>query len=53
MLNVIRTPDKHIMDDTDLAGPIFFCIMFGAFLLLASELRLEYARLRFLNVINL
>jgi hypothetical protein len=21
------------MDDTDLAGPLFFCILFGAFLL--------------------
>ena len=36
MLSVWKSPDKHIMDDADLAGPIFFCILFGAFLLLVG-----------------
>ena len=26
--------DQHIMDDSDLAGPILFCLLFGTFLLL-------------------
>lgn len=30
------------MDDTDLAGPIFFCIMFGAFLLLSGKIHFGY-----------
>ena len=32
----LRQPDRHIMDDTDLAGPVLFCIAFGWFLLLSS-----------------
>ena len=32
-LNVFKRPDSHIMDDADLAGPVFFCTLFGAFLL--------------------
>ena len=27
------------MDDADLAGPIFFCILFGAFLLLSGKIQ--------------
>jgi protein YIPF5/7 len=34
VLNPIRSVDQHIMDDTDLAGPILFCLMFATFLLL-------------------
>jgi protein YIPF5/7 len=37
VLNVVKRPDSHIMDDTDIAGPIFFCTMFGAFLLLVNS----------------
>jgi hypothetical protein len=32
-----RSIDKHIMDDTDLAGPVFFCLALGVFLLLAGK----------------
>ena len=34
VLNPLRPIDKHIMDDTDLAGPLIFCFLFGGFLLL-------------------
>jgi protein YIPF5/7 len=34
VLNPIRSVDQHIMDDTDLAGPIIFCLLFATFLLL-------------------
>jgi hypothetical protein len=33
VLNPIRSVDQHIMDDTDLAGPILFCLLFATFLL--------------------
>ncbi|CAG8433488.1 6714_t:CDS:2 [Ambispora gerdemannii] len=29
VLNPLGTVDKHIMDDTDLAGPLLFCLIFG------------------------
>ena len=34
VLNPLKRPDQHIMDDADLAGPILFCFCFGMFLLL-------------------
>ena len=34
VLNPFKTVDKNIMDDTDLAGPLLFCILFGGFLML-------------------
>lgn len=34
--------DKHIMDDTDLAGPLFFCLLFGACLLLSGKVHFGY-----------
>jgi hypothetical protein len=34
VLNPFKPMDKHIMDDTDLAGPLVFCFLFGGFLLL-------------------
>ena len=34
MLNPLKSVDQHIMDDTDLAGPILFCLLFATFLLL-------------------
>lgn len=36
VLNPLRTPDKHLMDDTDIAGPIFFWALFGLSLMLVS-----------------
>lgn len=35
-LNPFRTPDQHIMDDADLAGPLIFCFCFAMFLLFVS-----------------
>ena len=37
VLNPLQQPDPSIMDDTDLAGPLVFCLAFGAFLLLVSS----------------
>ena len=34
VLNVTRTIDSHLMDDTDLAGPLVFCLLFSSFLLM-------------------
>jgi len=34
VLNPLRSVDQHIMDDTDLAGPIIFCLLFATFLFL-------------------
>lgn len=42
VLNPFKAVDKHIMDDTDLAGPLIFCLAFGAFLLLAGKLQFGY-----------
>lgn len=36
VLNPFRTTDAYILQDADLAGPLVFCIAFGAFLLLVS-----------------
>jgi len=32
-MNPFSTPDQHLMDDTDLAGPLIFGFCFGFFLL--------------------
>ena len=34
--------DQHIMDDSDLAGPILFFLLFGTFLLLSGKLHFGY-----------
>lgn len=34
--------DRHIMDDTDLAGPLLFCFLLGGFLLLAGKAHFGY-----------
>jgi hypothetical protein len=36
VLNPFRTTDASILQDTDLAGPLVFCLALGAFLLLVS-----------------
>ncbi|KAJ3008566.1 hypothetical protein HKX48_008454 [Thoreauomyces humboldtii] len=42
VLNPLRQVDVHIMDDTDLAGPILFCLAFGGFLLLSGKIHFGY-----------
>jgi hypothetical protein len=42
VLNVFRVPDKHIMDDADIAGPIFFCLLLGGVLLLSGKAHFGY-----------
>ena len=42
VLNPFKQVDRHIMDDTDLAGPLIFCFLFGGFLLLSGKAHFEY-----------
>jgi len=37
VLNPLNPTDPNIMSDTDLAGPLVFCLLFGAMLLLVSN----------------
>lgn len=37
VLNPLARIDQHIMDDSDLAGPILFFLLFGFFLLFVSD----------------
>lgn len=37
VLNPLARIDQHIMDDSDLAGPILFFLLFGTFLLLVCD----------------
>jgi len=36
-MNPLQQTDANIMDDTDLAGPLVFCLAFGGFLLLVRN----------------
>ena len=38
VLNPLRKIDQDLMDDSDLAGPIIFCLLFGTFLLLVRAI---------------
>jgi len=38
VLHPLKHPDAAIMQDTDLAGPLVFCLAFGGCLLLVSSL---------------
>eukprot|EP01113_Clastostelium_recurvatum_P019117 TRINITY_DN2254_c0_g1_i1.p1 TRINITY_DN2254_c0_g1~~TRINITY_DN2254_c0_g1_i1.p1 ORF type:complete len:259 (-),score=56.92 TRINITY_DN2254_c0_g1_i1:49-768(-) len=42
VLNPMNRIDAHIMDDTDLAGPLFFCLLLGGFLLLTGKVQFGY-----------
>ncbi|KAJ3368075.1 hypothetical protein GGF31_006908 [Allomyces arbusculus] len=42
VLNPFKPIDQHIMDDTDLAGPLLFCLMLGVFLLLSGKAHFSY-----------
>lgn len=37
-----RHIDPHLMDETDLAGPLVYCILFGVILLLGGKLQFNY-----------
>lgn len=41
MLNPLARIDQHIMDDSDLAGPILFFLLFGFFLLFVRDAALS------------
>ncbi|KAI5845188.1 hypothetical protein DFP73DRAFT_548423 [Morchella snyderi] len=42
VLNPMSNVDQHMMDDSDVAGPILFCLLFGAFLLLSGKVHFGY-----------
>ncbi|XP_069780856.1 protein YIPF7-like isoform X2 [Narcine bancroftii] len=42
VLNPMKPADGSIMNETDLAGPIVFCLTFGATLLLAGKVQFGY-----------
>eukprot|EP00118_Oscarella_pearsei_P021329 m.238763 g.238763 ORF g.238763 m.238763 type:complete len:188 (+) comp40170_c1_seq3:479-1042(+) len=42
VLNPMKRADSHIMDDTDMAGPLVFCLAFGGLLLLQGKVQFGY-----------
>jgi len=42
VLNPLRHTDASILQDTDLAGPVVFCVMFGFILLLTGKVQFGY-----------
>lgn len=42
VLNPLARIDQHIMDDSDLAGPILFFLLFGTFLLFSGRVHFGY-----------
>ncbi|XP_071522106.1 protein YIPF5 isoform X2 [Panulirus ornatus] len=42
VLNPMRRTDPLILQDTDLAGPLAFCLAFGSFLLLSGKVQFGY-----------
>ena len=42
MLNPLGRIDQHLMDDSDLAGPILFFLLFGTFLLFSGKVHFGY-----------
>uniref|UniRef100_A0A0B7APR4 Protein YIPF n=1 Tax=Arion vulgaris TaxID=1028688 RepID=A0A0B7APR4_9EUPU len=42
VLNPLKSADNTIMQDTDLAGPLVFCLAFGASLLLSGKVHFGY-----------
>jgi len=42
VLNPLRHTDASILQDTDLAGPVVFCILFGFILLLSGKVHFGY-----------
>ncbi|CAG2159592.1 unnamed protein product [Oppiella nova] len=42
VLNPLRRPDPSILHDSDLAGPLVFCLAFGSFLLVSGKVHFGY-----------
>lgn len=42
VLNPFRHIDQHLMDDSDLAGPVLFFFLFGTFLLFSGKVHFGY-----------
>ncbi|BFZ55584.1 hypothetical protein PYCC9005_002625 [Savitreella phatthalungensis] len=42
VLNPMGRIDNHIMDDTDLFGPLLFCVLFGFVLLISGKVHFGY-----------
>ncbi|XP_075155399.1 protein YIPF5 homolog [Haematobia irritans] len=42
VLNPMRGADQHILQDTDMAGPLVFCLALGGFLLLSGKVTFSY-----------
>ncbi|KAL2162281.1 hypothetical protein VTH06DRAFT_7194 [Thermothelomyces fergusii] len=42
VLNPFSRVDQHLMDDSDLAGPLFFFLLYGTFLLLSGRVHFGY-----------
>ncbi|KAJ3165493.1 hypothetical protein HK101_000204 [Irineochytrium annulatum] len=42
VLNPLRPVERNIMEDTDLAGPLIFCFLFGSFLLFSRGVYFGY-----------
>nr|CDS18025.1 protein YIPF5 YIP1 family [Echinococcus granulosus] len=42
VLNPMRECPQEVLDDTDLAGPLVFCLIFGGTLLLAGKVHFNY-----------
>ncbi|KAK4186380.1 hypothetical protein QBC35DRAFT_412895 [Podospora australis] len=42
VLNPFRRIDQHLMDDSDLAGPLLFFFLFGTFLMLSGRVHFGY-----------
>ena len=42
VLNPFRKPDPTILQDSDLAGPLVFCLAFGCFLLVSGKVHFGY-----------
>ena len=38
VLNPFGRVDQHLMDDSDLGGPLLFFVLFGTFLLLSGSI---------------
>ncbi|VDK38603.1 unnamed protein product [Taenia asiatica] len=42
VLNPMRESPQEVLEDTDLAGPLVFCLIFGGTLLLAGKVHFNY-----------
>lgn len=42
VINPTKQLDEHLLDDADLAGPLFFCLLLGACLLMSGKVHFGY-----------